>query len=221
MTKFWKISNIIVLALLGVLCFLGTFYKHISFGLGLGDMFGYLVLYVGTLAHLLLTMLSRNKGTTRHTLLTLTFLTFAFVIGLNATIWRGNEYPWNGSVFYLPCPHEIQIRNQDIKKEMLIQMCTMDYFSEFTATWDGETMTIEKGEVKVPAELEEYISRPIELIEILPDSYETFENDKVVRLLDFETDTLKTSREYKIVGEIQAIRNSIPIMKVKIKKYNS
>ena len=72
MTKFWKITNTIVLGLLILICGLGTFYKHISFGLGLGDMFGYLVLYLGTLIHLILTLISRKKGSLRHTFLTLT-----------------------------------------------------------------------------------------------------------------------------------------------------
>ena len=78
-------------------------------------MFGYLVLYLGTLIHLILTLISRKKGSLRHTFLTLTFLTFTILIVLNATIWRGHEYKWNGSIFYLPCPTEITIDNQEIK----------------------------------------------------------------------------------------------------------
>lgn len=70
MTSFWKILNTIVLGLLILICGLGTFYKHISFGLGLGDIFGYLVLYVVTIVHLILTLTSRKKGTTRHVILT-------------------------------------------------------------------------------------------------------------------------------------------------------
>ena len=180
MTQFWKISNVIVLGLLILICGLGTFHKHISFGLGLGDMFGYLVLYLGTITHFILTIISRNKGATRHIILTLIFLTFTGLIVLNATIWRGNEYRWNGSLFYLPCPTEIKVQNQDFEKNLLIQMCTMDYYSEFTGTWDGKYMTFKTGEIKLPKELEQYITRPINKVIIEPDSYETFENDNII-----------------------------------------
>ena len=62
MTKTTKILNLIVLGLLIVICLLGTFYKHISFGMGLGDLMGYIVLYAGTITHLILTIKSREKG---------------------------------------------------------------------------------------------------------------------------------------------------------------
>ncbi|NJO92901.1 MAG: hypothetical protein HC831_30980 [Chloroflexia bacterium] len=68
---------------------------------------------------------------------------FTVLIILNATIWRGNEYSWNGSIFYLPCPTEIKVNNQNTEKELLITMCSMDYYSEFSGTWDGNFLTIE------------------------------------------------------------------------------
>jgi hypothetical protein len=217
MTKFWKISNAIVLGLLILICGLGTFYKHISFGLGLGDMFGYLVLYLGTLVHLILTITSRKKGSLRHTFLTLTFLTFTILIILNATIWRGGEYRWNGSIFYLPCPTEITIHNQEIQKEELITMCSMDYYSEFSGNWNGQFLTIKSGDIKVPKELEEFIQRPITKVEIESDFYEIFEENEMRKEFDFNKDTLQTNKEYKLAGEIRAIRNKVPVIKVKIK----
>src|SRR5688572_24019327 len=157
--KFWKISNLIVLGLLILICVLGTFYKHISFGLGLGDILGYIVFYIGTITHLILTIISRKKGLTRHLFLTSIFLTFTIFISLYATIWRGHEYRWNGSILYLPCPTKIKVENKDKKSEILIQMCSMDYNSEFSGIWDGKKMTIKDGDIKIPNELEKFIKR--------------------------------------------------------------
>jgi hypothetical protein len=219
MTKFWKISNAIVLGLLVLICGLGTFYKHISFGLGLGDMFGYLVLYLGTLTHLILTLISRKKGSQRHSILTFIFLTFTILIVLNATIWRGNEYKWNGQLFYLPCPSEITIDNQEIQKEELITMCTMDYYSKFSGNWNGQFISITSGSIKIPEELEDYIKRPINKVEIEPEynDWHFMETGEKINL-NFNKDTLQTSFNYELDGEIQAIRNEIPVIKVRIKK---
>ncbi len=217
MTKFWKISNGIVLGLLILICGLGTFYKHISFGLGLGDMFGYLVLYLGTLIHLILTLISRKKGSLRHSIMTFIFLTFTTLIVLNATIWRGHEYRWNGSIFYLPCPTEIKINNREIKKEELITMCTMDYYSEFSGNWNGQFVTITKGDIKVPEELEEFIQKPITKVEIIPDFREIYEDNGIRKEFNFNKDTLQTKFDYEFAGEIRAIRNEIPVIEVRIK----
>ena len=219
MTKFWKISNAIVLGLLILICVLGTFYKHISFGLGLGDMFGYLVLYLGTLVHLILTLVSRKKGSLRHILMTIFFLTFTILIVLNATIWRGNEYRWNGHIFYLPCPTEITINNQEIQKEELITMCTMDYDSEFSGNWNGQFITITAGDIKIPEELEEFIQRPITKVEIEPEFNDWHFRETGEKInFNFNKDTLQTNSNYDFDGEIRAIRNKIPVIEVRIKK---
>ncbi len=217
MTKFWKISNAIVLGLLVLICGLGAFYKHISFGLGLGDMFGYLVLYLGTLIHFILTLVSRKKGSLAHSLLTLIFLTFTILIVLMATIWRGHEYRWNGSIFYLPCPTEITIDNQEIQKKELITMCIMDYYSEFSGNWNGQFVTINAGDIKVPEELDEFIQIPITKVEIEPDFNELFVETVTKRDFDFKKDTLKRDIEYNFTGEMRAIRNEIPVMTVYLK----
>ena len=150
--------------------------------------------------------------------LTLFFLIFAIFIALKATIWRGSEYKWNGSIFYLPCSTEIKIRNQGIEKDLLIQMCSFEYYSELTGIWKGSYLTIKTGSIKVPKELEEYITKPIYKIELEADIYEHFEHKKVMNIIDFDSDTLKMNEEYTISGEISGVRNSIPVMKVKIKQ---
>ncbi len=214
MTKTTKILNLIVLGLLIVICLLGTFYKHISFGMGLGDLMGYIVLYAGTITHLILTIKSREKGLTRHLFLFAFFLTFTILVALKATIWRGHEYQWNGSIFYLPCPTEIKVHNQNIQTNLLIQMCSMDYDSKFSGNWDGQKMTIKDGEIIVPSDLEKYIKRPILAVEIEPEFWEKYENDNVIKEYRFNKDTLKTNTIYYLQGEIVEIRNNIPVMKV-------
>ena len=162
MTKFWRITNLIVLGLLILISLLGTFYKHISFGIGLGDMIGYAWLYLTTITHFILTLVSRKKGPTRHLILTSVFFTMTIWICLKVTLWRDSAYPWNGSIFYLPCPTEIKINDNEFEKKLLITMCSMEFNSEIKATWDGQFMKIEEGEIKIPAELIEYIRYPID-----------------------------------------------------------
>jgi len=218
-TKFWKKSNLIVLGQLILICGLGTFYKHISFGLGLGDIFGYLVLYIGTLIHLVLTRVFRKRGELLHAFLAIIFLTFTVFIVLKATIWRGHEYRWNGSLFYLPCPTEIMIDNPEITKEELITMCSMDYYSEFSGVWNGEFVTIKAGEIKVPKELEEFIQQPITKVEIEPRFNEWHFRKTGEKIdLNFNKDTLQTDLYYDFDGEIRAIRNKIPVIEVRLKK---
>ncbi|MDR2204751.1 MAG: hypothetical protein LBE36_01130 [Flavobacteriaceae bacterium] len=117
MTKIWKILNLIILGLLILICILGIFY-NITFGHGMGDIFDYFILCAGTIIHLILTLVARKKGKSWHMTLTMLFLIFIILISLNATIWRGNEYPWNGSIFYLPCPEKIEIKNDNIDKKL-------------------------------------------------------------------------------------------------------
>ena len=100
MKNVWKIFNLIILISLIIICFLGTFYKHISFGLGLGDMIGYAFLYFITIIHLILSLVFRKKGNSLHAALSIVFFLLTIYICLEATIWRGSEYRWNGNIFY-------------------------------------------------------------------------------------------------------------------------
>jgi len=217
MSSTWRIANLIVLGFLIIISSLGTFYKHISFGMGLGDMFGYVLLYLTTLIHLILTLVSRRKGPTRHLILTLVFFTITIWVCLRATLLRDSEYPWNGSIFYLPCPTEIQIKNGGLGQRLLITMCSMEYNSEFKATWDGQFMKIEEGELKIPTDLKEYIKYPIDMIEIEPElgNYIIGESERKPR---FVTDTLRINKTYNLEGEIVRIDNSIPVIQVRINK---
>lgn len=216
MPNIWKIINCIVLGLLITICSLGTFYKHISFGFGLGDYLGYIVLYIGTILHLILFIKTKSKDIDRHILLTLIFAIFTILIVLKATIWRGHEYRWNGSIFYLPCPKEIPIDNQKVKKNKLIRMCTMDYYSEFSGNWDGKYLTIDKGEILIPKELEKYIKRPIRKVEIESDFRTFIKDNEIKEDYYFNTDTLRINRKYKFTGKISKIKNKIPVLRVEI-----
>tara|TARA_R110000751_G_scaffold157627_2_gene263129 strand:- start:620 stop:1261 length:642 start_codon:yes stop_codon:yes gene_type:complete len=212
MTKFLKISNLLILGILIVICGLGTFYKHISFGLGLGDMIGYLVLYIGTITHIVLTIKSHKKGRAVHLIFILFFSIFTALIMLKATIWRGSEYKWNGSIFYLPCSQEIKIENS---KNVLIQMCTGQYDSEFSGIWNKKYIIITKDDLKIPEKLNTYLKTTIDKVEIESDFHEGSLNKSVYY---FKKDTLKVNTKYSMFGEIIAVKDSIPVMKVRIKK---
>jgi hypothetical protein len=215
MTKTWRIANLVVLGLLILISFLGTFYKHISFGMGLGDIFGYAGLYLTTLIHFILTIASRKKGATRHLILAIVFFVVTIWICLGATLWRGSEYPWNGRVFYLPCPTEVTVKDGDLEKRLLITMCSMEYNSELKAMWDGQFMKMVGGELKIPSDLREYIDYPIDIIDIKPESENQIVGELVAKPR-FITDTLKIGNTYNLEGEIIGIINSRPLVEVRI-----
>ncbi len=217
MRKIWKVLNLIILAVLILICILGTFYKHISFGLGFGDVLGYSVLYLGTLVHLILTITSKNKGNLRFASMASIFFILTVFIILFATIWRGSEYKWNGSIFYVPCPQKIVVDNQDIQKEILISMCSMDYYSEFTGSWNGQFLVINTGDIKIPKELKLYVKTPIAKIKIEPDVYEIYKNEGLKKEFNFNKDTLQINQQYKFSGEVQGIQNKILVIKAKVK----
>lgn len=216
--NFWRITNLIILGFLIAICFAGTFYKHISFGWGLGDMFGYMMLYGVTIIHLLLTITFRNKRNLGYEYLTIIFLVITIYISLKATIWRGGEYSWNGSIFYLPCPTKIIIENEKEEKELLVRMCTMEYYSDLTAIWNGQEMKDLKGEIKIPDQLKKYIDYPIKSIFIQSDYNNRVDNGDIKKVYNFELDTLKVNNEYKLSGEIIKIVNSKPVFIMRIKK---
>jgi hypothetical protein len=96
MKNFWKYFNIVILALQFIICLIGTFYKHISFGWGLGDLLGYGLMYLFFITHLILTL----KVNSSYSILSLIFTFTTLLICLQATFMRGHEYPWNGNLFY-------------------------------------------------------------------------------------------------------------------------
>ena len=96
-------------------------------------------------------------------------------------------------------------------------MCSMEYYSRFSATWNGQKMKIEQGTIKVPEELEKYIKQPIEYVKIRPYDITKYENGERNVYYRFKTDTLKSNQTYNLRGEIIGINNSVPVLKVKIK----
>ena len=100
--KNWKIVNNTILGLLIVLCLIGTFYKHISWGWGLGDIFAYGFLYLITAVHLVITLIKNTNDATTYRTLSIVFCLLTVFFCLKATIWRGIEYKWNGKLFYEP-----------------------------------------------------------------------------------------------------------------------
>jgi hypothetical protein len=217
MKKKWKILNSIVLGYLVLVCILGMTFKQITFGWGLADLVGYIILIGGTILHSILTFFLRNKKEGKKAILTIFFLMFSIFISLKATIWRGNEYSWNGSLFYLPCPSKIEIKDEDLKKEILIQMCSMEYHSMFSGKWNGEEIEEINGEVKIPNELKTYIDYPISKILIQSSSRLKKEDDEIKEKKYFELDSLRLNKEYILAGELIKIINRKPMFKVRIK----
>ncbi|MBX2958752.1 MAG: hypothetical protein KF732_02240 [Flavobacteriales bacterium] len=210
----WKILNNTILGVLMLIAGLGTFYKHISFGLGLGDMLGYIALYISVLIHLILTIKARTN--TRRAFLALLFGAILVFGCLKATVFRGHEYQWNGSIFYLPCSTEIEIKNEKKTTTKLVSMCTGDYFSEFKAEWDGKFMIIIEGELKIPEDLKEHLNFPISKVSICPTHPNSNYNNEII--YNYDIDTLKMNSIYEIYGNIESINNHTPLIKASIKE---
>ena len=100
MKRFWKIANWIILGVQGTICLLGTFYKHIAFGWGLGDLLWYGIMYILFIIQLILTIRKLKQNSQGYLPLVLIFTITTIYICLRATIWRGVEYRWNGELFY-------------------------------------------------------------------------------------------------------------------------
>ena len=101
MKRFWKIANWIILGVQGTICLLGTFYKHIAFGWGLGDLLWYGIMYILFITQLILTIRKLKQNSQGYLPLVLIFTITTIFICLRATIWRGVEYRWNGELFYI------------------------------------------------------------------------------------------------------------------------
>lgn len=95
----WKKINFLILSFQVLICFLGTFYKHLAFGCGLGDLLWHGIMYLLLTIHLILTLRYRNHDNSLK-IIAIAFFILIILICLKATIWRGVEYPWNGKIFY-------------------------------------------------------------------------------------------------------------------------
>jgi hypothetical protein len=68
-----KLANKIILAVLVVFFLLGVLYKHIPFGLGLGDMIVYFFIFIVIIVHFGLIKLISTKGFFLHLILAVFF----------------------------------------------------------------------------------------------------------------------------------------------------
>lgn len=204
---FFNFFNYIILGFLVFLCLLGTFFKQVSFGLGLGDFIGYLVLYITTLAYLILTLILRKKRTKILFPISIIFFFLTIMICLKATIWRGSEYRWNGQLFYIPCLKEILIKKENFQETVAVSMCTGYYNSKILGKWNGNQFKVIKGNVEYPKEIKKYINLPIKLINIEKMNEGVYGNS-------FVKDTMKINMEYNIEGEVSKIVYGIPTIKL-------
>ena len=123
----WKRINAATLAISWALFCVGAFVKTITFGLGLGDVLGYAVWFCGNAILLTARFFLRKRGARYQAPLACVSIAFTMLILLHATLLRGREYPWNGKLFYLSCPTEIEITEGKDQKQELITMCSMEY----------------------------------------------------------------------------------------------
>ncbi|MEO1514234.1 MAG: hypothetical protein AAFV95_04455 [Bacteroidota bacterium] len=96
----WFLANLLVFGLSIGICLLEKYYKHISFGWGLGDLLWHMLLHIAMAIQVVLTIVYWNRGDVYHKYIALSFFAFLVLLALKATIWRGSEYPWNGRIFY-------------------------------------------------------------------------------------------------------------------------
>ena len=209
MVKLTSILNFIVLGLLLLIWVIAIFFERIAFGGGGGDVFYWFAFFVATIIHLLLTLIFEMKKQgailqiVLHIILTVTFSTVLVLFVLQATIWRGGEYRWNGKIFFDSCWTVINIENNDTEKIVITKMCKNQYESQFVGTWDGKQMTIKEGEIQIPKRLEKHIKRPIAKVEITPLYHE------------FNKDSLKINQDYNLSGEVSAVRDYKPVILTK------
>ena len=94
-----EICNAIIIIYGLTLCALGDFYKHMSFGWGLGDLIGYAIMHTSLLVHIGLVLFSLSSHD-HWWIYVCIFGGIWIFISLKATVFRGNEYKWNGKLFY-------------------------------------------------------------------------------------------------------------------------
>ena len=102
----WLAANIAIIIYGTTICVLNIWYKHVSFGSGLGDKLWELGMYLALTSEGIILLSSHDSyGFERHWIYSFLFGTFWIVLTLKATIFRGNEYRWNGKLFYDKTDH--------------------------------------------------------------------------------------------------------------------
>ncbi len=90
--------SLLLLLLYLVLVFF-SFQGSLSFGIGLGDIFYYILLWVTILLFAFIVYRLR-RDISGLLIFNVFFTGVAVWFILSATVWRGFEYPWNGELFY-------------------------------------------------------------------------------------------------------------------------
>ncbi|ANQ51825.1 hypothetical protein MY04_4490 [Flammeovirga sp. MY04] len=201
--KFLRVLNLILLSFLIIICLLGLFYKHISFGMGLGDILGYFFLISGTVLYVYLFQKYYKGGIAPQLLMLNFYFIFTFLVVLKATYLRSDEYKWNGCLFYERCFRDFQITNSNYDKTKWVDVCPCKYSTDFTGKWSGYHVELLSGDIKYPEELEEYIKLPITIAFIKME-----EEEKQASLIQHQI--------YSFSGTIHEIKNGIPVMEVSL-----
>ena len=78
----------------------GIFNGKITFGQGIGDFFYLVLLIILQIAFAYYFFINNKKENNLPTFIFLFQVIVIILFTLKMTIWRGIEYPWNGSIFF-------------------------------------------------------------------------------------------------------------------------
>lgn len=93
------VLNIVVILFMILWIIANNFYKHISFGWGLGDILVHWLYNLLSIIYLVL-LVFRDQFNTQLEYTLISFVVVNVIFTYFATYGRGNEYKWNGSIFY-------------------------------------------------------------------------------------------------------------------------
>mgnify|MGYP000586331167 CR=1 FL=1 len=87
------------LIILSILCIMSFFFRgRLTFGHGLGDVAYFIFLYSSTFIYCLIYLFLRNDTSIIVYIIAVLFLVISIYLFLKLSIWRGNEYRWDGYI---------------------------------------------------------------------------------------------------------------------------
>ena len=99
MIKRFKTANALMLSCIAIFTAFGITTQKITFGMGLGDVFAWMLLVIILIALSVTSYVWRKEGRKLHFAMTLTSALVLLLAVLHATIWRDVLYAWNGNIF--------------------------------------------------------------------------------------------------------------------------
>ena len=111
---YWNIVNIAILVYGLSICLLSKYYKPVSFGWGLGDLIWHILMYLSVILHICIYLIALDRSSKSTSIIAIGFAVVWILFSLKATLFRGDEYKWNGKLFY-EHPSEVKLNQIDQK----------------------------------------------------------------------------------------------------------